>query len=119
MKEKKKNKGGRPVKYTDDYVEMINDKLRIYTDITNIPIVVEFCYQNDIRKQRLYEDERFSDSLKRLLEKKESDLERKGLDGNNTMSIFSLKQLGWTDTPEEIKDLPNKITITLPGQFGN
>jgi len=40
--------------------------------------------------------------------------------GNVTMLIWLGKQyLNQRDTPEEIKDLPNKITITLPGQFGN
>ena len=96
----------------------ICEAIKAYTDNVTVPIISEFCYKNDIRKQRLYEDDRFSDSIKRLIEKKEANLEKLALAGkvNTTMAIFSLKQLGWTDKQEIshsgevtiIDDIPNE-----------
>ena len=97
-----KNKGGRPKKYTEELTKQICQKIDEYTDSVDIPILAEFCYQNDIRKQTLYEHAEFSDSIKALIEKKEAQLERKALNKeiDHTMAIFSLKQLGWTDKQE-------------------
>ena len=107
----KKNKGGRPIEYTEEVCNKIIKQVRDYTDTTECPKIAEFCYLNDIRKQVLYSHPEFSDSIKRLIEKKEAYLEQFGLDKNNSMAIFSLKQLGWKDTqsieytfnPEEAK----------------
>lgn len=90
---------GRPRKYTREYLAEIVEKLERYIDETPVPVVAEFAYQNRIPRQALYDHEELSDSIKRLIDKKEAQLERLALNGdiNTTMAIFSLKQLGWTD----------------------
>lgn len=77
-------------------------KLEKYINETNIPIVAEFAYLNKIRRQFLYENKELSDAIKTLIDKKEAQLERGGLDKtiDKTMAIFSLKQLGWKDVQE-------------------
>ncbi len=114
---KEKSKGGRPIKYTAELCAEINKKLQDYVKKTKCPIIAEFCYINDIRKQVLYDYPQFSDSIKRLIEKKECYLEKYGLKKNSSMAIFSLKQLGWTDkseiTGKDGKDLINEVKITI------
>lgn len=84
--------------------EKILKLLDEYIEKTDIPILVEFCYLNNIRRQFLYENKLMTDSIKRLIEKKEAQLERKALNKEieKTMAIFSLKQLGWKDVNETI-----------------
>jgi len=96
------NKVGRPRTFTDEQVAEIRDKLVQYIATTEIPIVAEFAYQNDINRQILYDYPEFSTLTKKLIAKKEAQLERMGLmnEVNSTMAIFSLKQLGWTDKQE-------------------
>ena len=115
------NEVGRPRTFTDEQVAEIRDKLVQYIATTEIPIVAEFAYQNDINRQILYDYPEFSTLTKKLIAKKEAQLERKGLmnEVNSTMAIFSLKQLGWTDkqemkieggdTPVEIKQTIDKV----------
>jgi hypothetical protein len=93
---------GRPKEYTDEKIKEINDKLEKYIKETEIPIIAEFAYLNDIRKATLYDHEGFSYSIKKCIAKKEAMLEKKGLNGeiNTAMAIFSLKQLGWRDRQE-------------------
>jgi Holliday junction resolvasome RuvABC DNA-binding subunit len=97
-----KHSGGRPVKYDKDLRENLNQKLNEYIDKTDIPIIAEFAYKNKIARQRLYEFEELSDTIKIAIDKKEANLERKALNNevNTTMAIFSLKQLGWKDKQE-------------------
>jgi hypothetical protein len=73
-----------------------------YTEKTDLPIFVEFCYKNNLVRQYLYEIPELSDAIKRLLQKKEMILEKGGLSNklNPTMCIFSLKQMGWSDKRE-------------------
>lgn len=94
-----------PKKYTPKKIEEINEKLEQYIDETDIPIVAEFAYQNNISRQRLYDLK--SNELKKLMErliaKKEAGLERLMLSGKPNVAtgcIFSLKQLGWKDRQE-------------------
>jgi hypothetical protein len=91
-------------KNTQKQNEDILGKLEKYIEETDIPIVAEFAYLNKIRRQFLYESALLSDAIKRLVDKKEAQLERKGLKGeiDKTMAIFSLKQLGWSDKQEII-----------------
>ena len=115
------NDVGRPRTFTDEQVAEIREKLVQYIATTEIPIVAEFAYQNDINRQILYDYPEFSTLTKKLIAKKEAQLERKGLmnEVNSTMAIFSLKQLGWTDkqemkieggeTPVEIKQTIDKV----------
>lgn len=95
----KKRPVGRPRKYTQEYLAEIVEKLERYIDETPVPVVAEFAYQNKIPRQALYDHVELSDSIKRLIDKKEAQLERLALNGeiNQSMAIFSLKQLGWTD----------------------
>lgn len=80
-----------------------------YTNVTSIPILKEVCYQNDLNYSYVMqmrtkeENVELSNSIKRLLDKKEAQLERLGLIGkiDRGMAIFSLKQLGWKDKPEQ------------------
>lgn len=78
----------------------LHDRLVKYIDETDIPIVAEFAYQNKINRSQLYE--LYPDTIKMLIDKKEAQLERGGLDKkiDKTMAIFSLKQLGWKDVQE-------------------
>ena len=91
------------IKYNID--EMV-DIIERYTDDTEIPILKEVAYQNYwnydtiMKYQRV--NENLMQSIKRLLNKKEAQLERKGLNKeiDRTVAIFSLKQLGWKDRQE-------------------
>ena len=97
----KKNKGGRPVTvYTPERLEEIRLLIEAYIEETEIPILAEFAYKNDIPREILYRHEELSHAIKKLMNKKETELERLGLKTNNTMAIFSLKQLGWKDKTE-------------------
>lgn len=85
-----------------DMVKKINE----YTDNTklpDIPILKEICVENDWNYDYVMQlqrnDKELSQSIKRLLMKKEVLLE-KGMTGGQLVasaSIFSLKQLGWRD----------------------
>ena len=97
---------GRPKKYTDEVIEEIRQAIEQYIEITDIPILAEFAYQNKIPRQTLYVfaegNEQFSDTIKEMIDKKEAQLERMCLNGkiDKTMAVFSLKQLGWKDKTE-------------------
>ena len=108
-------KGGRPLIYTPERIEEIKIMLEDYIEDEEVivPIVAEFAYKNKIRRQSLYEHEEFSDTLKRLKDKKEAQLEYLGLFNvvNTTMAIFSLKQLGWSDKMQMTSD------ITINSEF--
>lgn len=100
IKTDKKNKGGRPVVYTVEKLKEIERKIIEYTDNTDVPKIAEFSYLNNIMREELYKHPQLNYSLKRLLAKKETALEELGLEKNNTMAIFSLKQLGWRDNQD-------------------
>ena len=87
---------GRPKKDRGDLLQ----RLERYISETPIPIVAEFAYLNDVRRTLLYE--LYPDTIKKLIDKKESALERGGLNKtiDKTMAIFSLKQLGWRDVQD-------------------
>ena len=97
----------RPTKYNQD--EMI-DIIELYIEETELPIFKEVCYKNNWYDKYVYEmaqkNEDLSNSIKKLIAKKEVELERGGITGryNPTMAIFSLKQLGWKDRPEDDSD---------------
>ena len=95
-------KRGRPKKYTEDVLLSIKDKLNEYIKDTKIPIIAEFAYQNDIPRDALYKNEELKYTIKKLIDKKEAQLEKLALNReiNHGMAIFSLKQLGWKDVQE-------------------
>ena len=103
---------GRPRKY--DGAELAV-KLEKYINETEIPIIAEFAYQNNIPKARLYEQPELEELLKRCTAKKEAALERKSLAGevNTTQAIFSLKQLGWRDQKQHEHTGPGGGPITV------
>ena len=101
-------------KYNIDNMIKIIDE---YTKNTDLPILKEVCYKNkwnyDTIMKYQRDNELLMQSIKTLLDKKETQLERGGLLGkyNNTMAIFSLKQLGWRDNKDiQVKDM-RKIEI--------
>lgn len=105
----KKNKTGRPVsKWTPEYLKKVERMIINYTDKTKLPILAEFAFQNDFIREQLYKYPELSYAIKRLLAKKEVQLEKIGLAKNNSMAIFSLKQLGWRDS--EIKNDNSGLT---------
>lgn len=88
----------------------IADKLMEYVTKTRIPILAEFAYKNKVTREYLYtlseKDEQLFNAIKYCVLKKEAVLEKGALTGSldHTMAIFSLKQLGWKDKPEEKDD---------------
>ena len=88
-----------------------------YTNTAEYPILKELCYQKhynyDYVMQLQRNDEELAQSIKELLYKKESYLEREGIKGNiaQTMAVFTLKQLGWRDNIEVKAENTNRITI--------
>lgn len=112
----------RPFKYTAEVKKKIGKMLDEYIEANDIPIIAEFCYLNNIRKERMYEFAReegtpLSHSMKKAMEKKEANLEKMSLYGqiNYKMAIFSLKQLGWRDRPED-ESIDNKLDKLLDYQ---
>ena len=115
---------GRPRKYNTKQVKEIGDKLEQYIDETRIPILAEFAYQNKIPRDVLYKYEEYSTLIKRLIDKKEAQLERLTLERkiNTTMAIFSLKQIGWRDIPKEAdvsSEVLNRLIDTLDKHIGD
>lgn len=106
-----------PLKYTPKLIKEITTKLDEYIETTPIPIVAEFAYLNNIRRQRLYDlqDKTLRHLMARLIDKKEANLERQALNGtiDKSMAIFSLKQLGWKDRQEITGDKEKPISIRI------
>lgn len=101
---------GRTQKYKN-----IRADLEKYIEETDIPIVAEFAYKNNIPRQYLYELEEISDTIKRLIDKKEAQLERLALKGeiDKTMAVFSLKQLGWKDQQDIKAELSANAEVII------
>lgn len=108
---------GRPRKYNDEQIKEIQASLEKYIKETDIPILAEFAYLNEVSRQTLYDYEEFSTLIKRAVDKKEAALERKALNGeiDKTMAIFSLKQLGWRDKHEV--EHSGGVTIQIGAEF--
>ena len=85
--------------WTEEKINEIISKMDKYTDESDLPILAEFAYQNNILRSQLYEYPEFANAIKRMMDKKEAQLEKLGAFNviNSTMAVFSLKQLGWTD----------------------
>ena len=110
---------GSPVKYTPKLIAEIKANLDEFVETSAIPIIAEFCYKHNIRKQRLYEIPELSDSIKGLIEKKEAQLEKLALAGkiNTTFAIFSLKQIGWRDT-QTVDDISKSRPVQVKIKWG-
>lgn len=94
--------GGRPRKFTKKRIKEIIADFEDYISFTEVPIVAEFAYQQNILRESLYDYPEFSTVLKKCIAKKESQLEKLALSGkvSTPMAIFSLKQIGWSDKKE-------------------
>ena len=95
-------KMARPKKYTKKYLKEVAILINEYVDKSAIPVLAECAFELGHHRQFFYQHDdcpEFLDAVKRLLTKKEARLEIGGLSGklNVSMSIFSLKQLGWSD----------------------
>lgn len=114
--------GGRPRTFTDDEVLDLVERFEDYIATTEIPIIAEFAYQNDVPRDILYDYDEFSTLRKKAIDKKEAQLERLGLSNqvDKTMAIFSLKQLGWRDKQdiEHSGELDSNIRIEVVGADG-
>lgn len=94
---------GRPVSvYTKKRLAELKKQMEEYTDKTAIPILAEFAYTHDVLRQELYKHPELGDTIKKMMHKKEAQLEKLALSGKAppAMCIFSLKQLGWRDKQE-------------------
>ena len=82
-------------------IEELRQKFEVYVETSEYPILAEFAYKNSISKTLLDRIE-FKGVKEKCLAKKESVIEVGAMQGkyNPTMSIFSLKQLGWRDKTE-------------------
>ncbi len=111
----RKAKIGRPRKYTAKEIRRLYYKFEIYIEETEIPIIAEFAYKNNLSKDFLYDTLEFSELLKSCISKKETALETKCLKGevNPAMAIFSLKQIGWRDKQEIDIGIPVRIKVSL------
>ena len=104
------NPVGHPIEYTPERIQEIKEAMERYIDENSVPIVAEFAYLQRIRRQKLYEIPELADTLERLINKKESQLEKGGLSNvlNASMAKFSLAQLGWSEKQE------TKVTGDIP-----
>jgi len=94
---------GHPVNvYTPEKLAEINKAMNEYTEKTIVPILAEFSYNCGILREEMYRHSELRYAIKRLMTKKESQLEKLGMTNkvNATFAIFSLKQLGWRDRHE-------------------
>ena len=101
--------------------KQIIKKMMRYTEDTQLPILKEFCYENELDYKyflQLCADNPELDKARcRLLTKKEIQLEKALMTGaNNTAFIFQLKQLGWKDNPEPLV-INNNTTVNNKTQI--
>lgn len=115
------------IEWTEAFVEGLAQRFWEYILATPYPTIAEFCFNERIHRQRLYEKP-VLDYLREFLAcKKENYLERQLLyvtrdDGSRTTGlIFALKQLGWRDQPEDAgpgNDAINKRRSKFDELFG-
>ena len=98
-------KRGRPPKVKIE--DLINDADE-YIANADPPIIAEYAHQHNITRHYLYmlaeKNEELLNTIKKISEAKEIMLEKKGLSGEYaaSVSIFSLKQLGWKDSVDTV-----------------
>lgn len=107
-------KCGRPPKVKEEDMPALIADFETYIAGTDIPIIAEFAASKGLSPRYFYERSEFDDILGWCRAKKEAALERGALKGslNPTMSIFSLKQMGWKDKTEqsiEVTGTPKKL----------
>lgn len=120
MEENKSSKLGRPK--TGKYDNLVKE-IQEYTKKTEYPILKEFCYKKHYNYDTIMkyqrDNEELMQSIKELLYKKETYLEKNGILGklSNTMAVFTLKQLGWKDNIEVKTNAIEDLT-TLADMLG-
>lgn len=93
----------RQPKYETEYIV---EQIELYLEREEIPILKELCYEQnwdyDYFMVLRGRDEEVDRSIKKLINRKEAQLEKLALLGkiDKTMAVFSLKQLGWKDRQE-------------------
>lgn len=110
----KKNAGGRPAKHS---FKKLNDEAIKYLNTAEYPTVIGFAVEMGYSKGHIYDlkkqNKEFSDTLDRIVTKREHLLEINGLNGNynSNLAKFALSQLGWTE--KQIVENSNKHSITF------
>lgn len=91
-----------PKEYSGEEIADLVNKFNKYIDETDMPIVAEFAFKNNIRRNLLYENTILSGIREKACLKKEVYLETNGIHNkiNVSMATLSLKQLGWKDKQE-------------------
>ena len=109
---------GRPKTWTDEKIAEITAKFETYIDSTDLPSHDGFCVNESVPPRKFYEwitkHEDLADLADLAKAKSREYLSRsalvKGIDV--TMSIFYLKNLGWSDKQEIKHDgLENLLTL--------
>jgi hypothetical protein len=112
-----------PFEYSNERIVELTNSFNKYIEETEMPIISEFAFLNNVRREFLYENSIMSNIRKQAILKKESYLERAGLDNkvNSAICRLSLMQLGWldrtqtenlnlnTDSPEDFKKAQKEI----------
>lgn len=108
-----------PEVWTDEYTLEVANKLVAYVKKTPGPSIHEFCYLNQIHRQRLYDNVTLSAIRDWLISKKVAYYERAGegltkeQGSRGSFIIFALKQLGWKEKTE-VEHTGTLITIGEP-----
>jgi hypothetical protein len=126
----KKNKGGRPTKYTPELIEKAYEYLDVYNTVCGdvIPSVVGLCLYLDIRTSTAYdwakqdEKKEFSDILAKCIQLQENKLVNGGLSNSMNSNIVKLVlgKHGYSDKQQvdhQSSDgsmSPTKIEIVAP-----
>lgn len=117
--EEKKNKGGRPKKYTD--VEVMQEKIDLYFEnckaegrpytITGLALALDLDRKSLLNYS---EDDKFFHTIKKAKEKVEAYAEERLYESNVTGVIFNLKNnFGWKDKTEVENNIKTEIKVTL------
>lgn len=111
---------GRIRRYTEEDEEEIADKFVDYFRSTEVPILAEFCWMNEVPRDLFYNKHYpiLVELRKVCMMKKEAQLERLSSIGqwDTRMAIFALRQLGWKDKQEITHDgkIDSQVKIYLP-----
>ncbi len=111
-----KHPGGRPKKFTKKKVKELITKLNEYIDKKDIPKVEEFCFYNDISKDRIYHIPEFSYALARLKLKQCFVLQENALFRKTDVRFTKFMLINnhkWADKQEMQIDSKNKINVKV------
>lgn len=110
----------RPKKISDEALIADVDAYIAYTRKNDlIPNIIRFAQRNGLTRQTLHtrgkKNPELYDAIKRIVEEKEVVLEEGALTGKyaQTMAIFSLKQIGWRDKPDDVEEDDDNKNVGL------